>query len=520
MYANREPEPKETVMADPVNARLLSVTPTDSPGVKSANVGNSATKSGENSEFSRVLDTQRARDRDSARSTAESSSGTDSSGKALPPEGNETADSPSSGSAVAADNAAVANDDGPAEADVDTSAGQNTPAGDEPAEQGTGQFSSSLDDSLARESRLLPSGDAQAGALPEARPSSLNPAPVLPGDALPKNALAAAGVASAAKSASTNSDVSSAIQSGPVQTATTALSSPTNAPLSGLGNLSGSTPDIVSSAAAAALLTPALKDSDALARSPALGDTLSRAVGANGANAGERSTLSQIDSGTLNRSTADWLGSGMGSEAAGQRGLADMQLDSTADLARGLLSSQRADGSAPVLAASTAAGLTPASSVAGSTLPAATATTGAMAEYSLARAPDDTEFPGELTARMRTLVRDGVHEARLNLHPAELGRLQVTVTTEGDLTKVAFTTETLAARDAIEQSMPRLREMLEQSGLQLAQSDVGQRDLQGNGERGGDEQFAAQQGASEDADADAPVLVTAHPANSRIDTYI
>jgi flagellar hook-length control protein FliK len=121
---------------------------------------------------------------------------------------------------------------------------------------------------------------------------------------------------------------------------------------------------------------------------------------------------------------------------------------------------------------------------------------------------------------MKTLVRDGVREARLQLHPAELGRLQVTVTTEGDQTKVVFTAETAAARDAIEQSMPRLRDMLEQSGLQLAQSDVGQRDLQGNSERGGDGQLAGQQGSAEAVDNDAPVLVTSQLGNSRIDTYI
>jgi flagellar hook-length control protein FliK len=98
----------------------------------------------------------------------------------------------------------------------------------------------------------------------------------------------------------------------------------------------------------------------------------------------------------------------------------------------------------------------------------------AGADLRLARAPDDPEFAGEMTARMKVLVRDGVREARLQLHPAELGRLQITVNTDGDQARVAFVAETAAARDAIEQSLPRLRELFEQAGLQLAQSDVGQ----------------------------------------------
>lgn len=114
-----------------------------------------------------------------------------------------------------------------------------------------------------------------------------------------------------------------------------------------------------------------------------------------------------------------------------------------------------------------------ASGVSGSA-PAASSTS-LVAEYALQRAPQDPEFAGELSTRVKTLLRDGVREARLQLNPAELGRLQVTITTEGDQARVAFVADSLAAKDAIEQSMPRLREMLEQNGLQLAQSDVGQR---------------------------------------------
>jgi len=144
----------------------------------------------------------------------------------------------------------------------------------------------------------------------------------------------------------------------------------------------------------------------------------------------------------------------------------------------------------------------------------------ALPEYSLARAPDDPEFPQELTARMKTLVRDGMREARLQLHPAELGRLQVTVTTEGDQTKVAFAVETASAKDAIEQSLPRLRDMLEQSGLQLAQSDVGQQNLSEGGKSGHEALRSDEEQVSQSDQADEGISVGIGISSSRVDTYI
>ncbi|MEH6616228.1 MAG: flagellar hook-length control protein FliK [Porticoccus sp.] len=80
----------------------------------------------------------------------------------------------------------------------------------------------------------------------------------------------------------------------------------------------------------------------------------------------------------------------------------------------------------------------------------------------------DSEFVG----RMSVMVKSGVQEASLQLSPPGLGRLEVKISTEGDQTKVMFAVESAVAKDAIEQAMPRLREMLEQGGLELAQSEV------------------------------------------------
>lgn len=54
-----------------------------------------------------------------------------------------------------------------------------------------------------------------------------------------------------------------------------------------------------------------------------------------------------------------------------------------------------------------------------------------------------------------------MQEARISLHPAELGSLQIRVELSHDgSTKVSFDVQTAQARQAIEASLPQLRELL------------------------------------------------------------
>ena len=93
-------------------------------------------------------------------------------------------------------------------------------------------------------------------------------------------------------------------------------------------------------------------------------------------------------------------------------------------------------------------------------------------------APDAPGFPQEVLTRVRMIQGQGQTEARINLHPAELGRLQIAVTSEGDATRVAFVVDNAQAKEALEQAMPRLREFLQQAGLQLAEGSVSQQGQQ------------------------------------------
>ena len=98
--------------------------------------------------------------------------------------------------------------------------------------------------------------------------------------------------------------------------------------------------------------------------------------------------------------------------------------------------------------------------------------------------PGHPGWSGEMAGRINLMISGGTSEASLQLTPPELGRLDIRISTDEDGAKILFTVQNAHAREAIENSLPRLREMLGQSGLQLAQSTVA--DQSGSQQRHGD----------------------------------
>jgi flagellar hook-length control protein FliK len=83
--------------------------------------------------------------------------------------------------------------------------------------------------------------------------------------------------------------------------------------------------------------------------------------------------------------------------------------------------------------------------------------------------------PTELATHLRVLKSAGGGEARLQLHPAELGRMTIGLITEGEDARVTFIVDSVQAKQAVESSLPRLRDLLEEAGFTLSDSDVSQR---------------------------------------------
>ena len=102
-------------------------------------------------------------------------------------------------------------------------------------------------------------------------------------------------------------------------------------------------------------------------------------------------------------------------------------------------------------------------------------------EIQTAQSPPITRSPElisstELATHLRVLKSNGGGEARLQLNPAELGRVIVSVMTEGNETRVAFVVDNPQAKLAVEASLARLRDLLDEVGLTLTGSDVAERD--------------------------------------------
>ena len=66
-----------------------------------------------------------------------------------------------------------------------------------------------------------------------------------------------------------------------------------------------------------------------------------------------------------------------------------------------------------------------------------------------------------------------LQQAEIRLTPAELGPVRVQIAVEDGAANVTFQAQHAVTRDAIEAAMPRLREMLAESGLSLGQASVG-----------------------------------------------
>lgn len=94
----------------------------------------------------------------------------------------------------------------------------------------------------------------------------------------------------------------------------------------------------------------------------------------------------------------------------------------------------------------------------------------------------------DVGTRMIWMSNRGETKAELVLTPPSLGRLGVSISVNGEQTNAHFVAATPAAREALEQALPRLREMLQQAGINLGQTDVSTSgDQQAYGERGSEQ---------------------------------
>lgn len=133
------------------------------------------------------------------------------------------------------------------------------------------------------------------------------------------------------------------------------------------------------------------------------------------------------------------------------------------------------------------------------------------------RLRDPESFSTDLSTHLRVLKAQGGGEARLQLNPAEMGRMLVTVTTQGEDTRVAFVVESAQVKQVIEASLPRLRDLLEQSGMQLIDSDVRDR-TSDHSNRGSGSEYQTEESETDDA-SHADVIAVNTDKRHLLDAY-
>jgi flagellar hook-length control protein FliK len=96
----------------------------------------------------------------------------------------------------------------------------------------------------------------------------------------------------------------------------------------------------------------------------------------------------------------------------------------------------------------------------------------ALPEFNIAAPPGSPQFGPELGERLLWLVRDGLHEARLQLNPRDLGPVEVRLSVGDGTAQLSFSAQHAGTVAAVQQSLPQLRDLLAQQGLQLGQANV------------------------------------------------
>jgi flagellar hook-length control protein FliK len=91
---------------------------------------------------------------------------------------------------------------------------------------------------------------------------------------------------------------------------------------------------------------------------------------------------------------------------------------------------------------------------------------------------DSEDFSQGLSDRVSWMVDNGVNGAKLQVNPPQLGPIELRISVQGDHAQVWMTTHSAVARDALESSSPKLREMLNAQGFGQVSVDISQRSFQ------------------------------------------
>ncbi|AWB67374.1 hypothetical protein C2869_13415 [Saccharobesus litoralis] len=85
---------------------------------------------------------------------------------------------------------------------------------------------------------------------------------------------------------------------------------------------------------------------------------------------------------------------------------------------------------------------------------------------------------------VKFMVSGRLQSAEIRLDPPELGSMQIKITMNGEQASVSMVVQNPQAKEMLDQAIPRLREMLENAGIQLGESNIEQQKQQTAGQQG------------------------------------
>lgn len=82
-------------------------------------------------------------------------------------------------------------------------------------------------------------------------------------------------------------------------------------------------------------------------------------------------------------------------------------------------------------------------------------------------------WPQQFGEKIIWLAKNDQQTAQININPPQLGPVQITLNLNGDHATALFSSQNAEVRQAIEASMPQLKEMLSAAGISLGDTNVG-----------------------------------------------
>jgi flagellar hook-length control protein FliK len=130
-----------------------------------------------------------------------------------------------------------------------------------------------------------------------------------------------------------------------------------------------------------------------------------------------------------------------------------------------------------------------------------------------------TAFNEEVGGKVTWMASQKLQSASLQITPEHMGPVEVRISMQNGATSVAFSANHADTRAALEQSLPRLREMFATQGLTLSDASVSQQSPRGQSQKQAVAAIGASAGTSPEDDSTSSVTAVRSARLGLVDTY-